>query len=360
MSASLLFVNARLWSGAPMAADVLLVREGRIAAIGEGEALRARAPEATVIDGRGGTLTPGLIDAHLHFTPWARARRQPDLHGCGSRAEALERVAAALAGLPAGDAPLVGRGWDEGDWEAPPTRAALDALAPTRPVMLHRHDFHTLWVNSAALAAAGITPATPDPEGGRFERDAAGAFTGLVREHAVAAFTALEEQAAPTLEEALLDEAASALHAEGVTAVHDYQRNHDDWRRMRVLASRRRLRVLQMIGPEQLADRVALGLAAGRGMAGSARARSSCSPTARSVRAPRPCSNLTRMIRAAAWRCCRPRNCTRSSARPRRRASRSRSTPSGMPRCGTRSTRSRRIARPSRPCRCHRASSMSS
>ena len=265
MSASLLFVNARLWSGAPLAADALLVREGRIAAIGEGEALRARAPEATVIDGRGGTLTPGLIDAHLHFTPWARARRQPDLHGCGSRADALDRIAAALASLPAGDAPLVGRGWDERDWEAPPTRAALDALAPTRPVILHRHDFHTLWVNSAALAAAGVTSATPDPEGGRFEREASGAFTGLVREHAVAAFAALEEQAAPTLDEALLDEAASALHAEGVTAVHDYQRNHNDWRRMRALASRHRLRVLQMVGPEQLRDRVALGLAAGQG-----------------------------------------------------------------------------------------------
>jgi len=68
----------------------------------------------------------------------------------------------AESGAASGDAPLVGRGWDEGDWEAPPTRAALDALAPTRPVLLHRHDFHTLWVNSAALAAVGVTAAAAD------------------------------------------------------------------------------------------------------------------------------------------------------------------------------------------------------
>ncbi len=265
MSDARLFVNARPWSGVPLAADAVLVRDGRIAAIGRGQDLRAQAPDAHVLDAAGGTLTPGLTDAHLHLTPWARARRQPDLHGATSRREALARLEAALAASPHDDAPLVGRGWDESEWEASPDRAALDRLAPTRPVILHRHDFHALWVNSAALAAVGVTRATPDPEGGRFERDAAGEPTGLVREHAVAVFAELEDRAAPRLDDALLDEAASALHAAGVTAVHDYQRNHDDWRRMRALASRGRLRVLQMIGPEQLRDARGLGLAAGAG-----------------------------------------------------------------------------------------------
>lgn len=265
MSTAHLFVNARLWSGAPLEADALLVRDGHIAGIGSAAALRARAPDAVVHDAAWGTLTPGLTDAHLHLTPWARARRQPDLHGATSRGEVLERVAAAIAALPPGDAPLVGRGWDESEWAEAPDRHALDAIAPSRPVLLHRHDFHALWVNSAALAAAGVSRATPDSEGGRFERDATGDLTGLVREHAVQAFSGIEERAEPVLDDALLDEAAAALHAAGVTAVHDYQRNHDDWRRMHALASRRRLRVLQMIGPEQLRDRTRLGLAAGAG-----------------------------------------------------------------------------------------------
>lgn len=265
MNTSHLFVNARLWSGALLPADALLVQDGHIAGIGAAAALRARAPDAMVHDADGGTLTPGLTDAHLHLTPWARARRQPDLHGATRRGAVLERVAAALAALPPGDDPLVGRGWDETDWEAAPDRHALDAIAPSRPVLLHRHDFHALWVNSAALAAAGVSRATPDPAGGCFERDDAGDPTGLVREHAVQAFAGLEDRAAPVLDDALLDEAAAALHAAGITTVHDYQRNHADWQRMHALASRHRLRVLQMIGPESLRDRAHLGLAAGAG-----------------------------------------------------------------------------------------------
>src|SRR6185295_7086131 len=130
-------------------------------------------------------------------------------------------------------APLVGRGWDDGGWTIPPDAAALDALATDRPVLLHRHDFHALWVNTAALKAAGVSKDTPDPEGGRFERGPGGMPNGLVREHAVRAFAALEQHAAPAVDSALLDQAAAELHAEGITAIHDFQRTHDDWERTR-------------------------------------------------------------------------------------------------------------------------------
>ncbi|MBI5171158.1 MAG: amidohydrolase family protein [Candidatus Eisenbacteria bacterium] len=158
---------------------------------------------------------------------------------------------AALDATP-GDAPVLGRGWDADRWESAPDRASLDAVTGERPVLLWRHDFHTYWVNSAALRAAGVTRATSDPEGGRFERDAAGEPTGIVREHAVRAFAALESRAAPALDAALLDDAAAALHALGITCVHDFQRDAADFARMRTLASRRRLRVLQMVDESQL------------------------------------------------------------------------------------------------------------
>lgn len=265
MSRALLVVNARPWSGSPLAADAVLVRDGAIEAVGRAAELRASAADARVVDACGGTVTPGLTDAHLHLVPWARARRQPDLHGTATCADALGVVARALAALPPGDAPLVGRGWDETGWEVAPHRHALDALAPRRPVVLHRHDFHALWVNSAALRAAGVTNSTLDPDGGVFERDAAGELTGVVREHAVRAFIALEERAAPTLDDALLDEAAAALHAFGVTAVHDYQREAGDRALMRALAGRHRLRVLQMVGLDAVRAAGVLGLAAGSG-----------------------------------------------------------------------------------------------
>lgn len=265
MSDPLLVVNARPWSGAPLAADAILVRDGRIAAVGTRPALAAEARDARVLDAAGATVTPGLVDAHIHLVPWARGRAQLELSEARTRAAAVAAVAAALAAPAVAGEPLVGRGWDDDLWEAPPERSPLDALAPDRPVLLHRHDFHALWVNGAALRAAGITRATPDPEGGRFERDATGEPNGIVREHAVRAFQALEDRAGPAAEPAVLDAAARALHAAGVTTVHDYQRNAADWHRMRALAERRMLRVLQHVGPEQVADAERTGLEGGAG-----------------------------------------------------------------------------------------------
>ena len=265
MSRALLVVGGRLWSGAPLAGDAVLVRDERIVAVGKGPELAAQAPDAHVLDAAGATVTPGLVDAHLHLVPWARARRQLELGDARSRAAALAGVAKSLAASAADDSPLVGRGWDDDGWEAAPERAALDVLSPERPVLLHRHDFHALWVNGAALRAAGVTRATPDPDGGGFERDASGEPTGLVRENGVRAFLELEERAGPAPDAALLDAAAAALHAEGVTGVHDFQRNAEDWQRMRALGRRRRLRVLQHVGPEQVRAAAVNGLRGGEG-----------------------------------------------------------------------------------------------
>lgn len=261
----LLVVNARPWPAARFGtADALLVVDGRIAAVGREAELALMAAGPRRLDARGATVTPGLVDAHIHFVPWARSRRQPDLHGTRTRAEAVERVRAALEADGSG-APLAGRGWDASGWEAPPHREALDAIAPERPVLLHSHDFHALWANSAALREARVTRATPDTGGGFHERDASGEPTGIARENAVRAFAELEQKAGPAVTSALLDEAASALHAAGITAVHDYQRNDDDFARMRQLATRRRLRVLQHFGPEQMVALASAGRASGSG-----------------------------------------------------------------------------------------------
>lgn len=262
---ALLITGGRLWSPeGPVTGDAVLLEHGRIVTVGEAATLAALAPQAQRFDAQGATVTPALCDAHLHFVPWAQSRRQCDLHGAHTRAEALVRVQRALA-ADSGTTPLVGRGWDESTWEAMPDRAALDAISGTRPVLLYRHDFHALWVNSAALRAAGATRETPDPSDGVFVRDAAGEPTGLVRENAVRAFEAQLAAAGPLIDEALLDEAAAALHALGITSVHDFQREAVDIARMRALAGRRQLRVLQQVGLEALAHLEAAGIASGVG-----------------------------------------------------------------------------------------------
>ena len=81
---------------------------------------------------------------------------------------------------------VLGGGWSMGDFPGGlPTREELDAVVADRPVALTNRDYHGMWVNSKALEVAGITDSTPDPEGGRIERDASGRATGMLQEQAM-------------------------------------------------------------------------------------------------------------------------------------------------------------------------------
>ena len=185
-----LIVNARVWSeGRTLAGvDSVAILAGRILAVGSAADVSALAgPSTQRLDAAGCTVTPGLCDAHLHLVSWARARQELALEGLTSRREVLERVAHHGA-ANSDDEPLIGRGWDEHGWEAPPTAAALDQAAPGRAVILHRKDFHAVWVSGAALERAGVTAATPDPAGGKIERLPTGEPSGVFREHAVRLF----------------------------------------------------------------------------------------------------------------------------------------------------------------------------
>ncbi len=269
--ADLLITGGSLWTDGAFLrdADSLAIAGTRILAIGRRSPIEALAgPLTRRIEARGTTVTPGLWDAHLHLLPWARAHAELDLAGTTSALEVCARLRGHLETRPEAWA-IVGRGWDADRWSAPPSRAALDAVSASRPVLLHSHDFHALWVNSAALAAAGISRSTPDPAGGVIERDAAGEPTGVVRENAVRAFRALEDEAARSAGDParLLGHAAGALHALGVTAVHDFERGEAAFSTMEHFARGPgpRLRVLQCVGPEDLERVVALGLASGHG-----------------------------------------------------------------------------------------------
>ncbi|MGH3056077.1 MAG: amidohydrolase, partial [Gaiellaceae bacterium] len=168
---------------------------------------------------------------------------------------------------------MVGRGWDANDWPEAPHRGPLDALAPDRPVLLHSRDFHALWVNGAALRAAGLSRTSVAAPGGLIERDTSGEPSGVVRENAVRAFHALEQRAATASGDplALLTEAATALHALGVTGVHDFERGEAAFTLMSRFArgehasTGARLRVVQCVDPEDLERVAALGLKSGDG-----------------------------------------------------------------------------------------------
>jgi len=266
--ADLLIVNARPWTdGGPLAgADTIAVAAGRILAVGRRSEVTGRVgPRARWVDAGGATVTPALTDAHIHMVAWARSRASLELFDCRSREAALARVADFLSAHP-GTGTVVGRGWDANVWAEPPTGAALDRVTDDRPVLLHSKDFHSLWVNHAALVRAGVTRATPDPPGGRFERDASGAPSGIVREHATRAFAGLAPSEGTESDLARLRDATRALHAEGVTSIHDFE-GEDEEPLLRSLALERgpRLRVLMHVRHAGLERALGLGLRSGMG-----------------------------------------------------------------------------------------------
>src|SRR5207237_2532266 len=119
-------------------------------------------------------------DSHLHFLVVPAV----DLSDAASVDEVQGRIRAYAAAHP--DAPWVtGRGWVYGAFPGGlPHRRQLDAVVPDRPASMTSYDGHTSWVNSSALAAAGVTRDTPDPEHGVIVRDDKGEPTGGLKEAA--------------------------------------------------------------------------------------------------------------------------------------------------------------------------------
>ncbi|EYB68671.1 amidohydrolase [Deinococcus phoenicis] len=152
-------------------AEAVLVGGGRVLAAGSREEVRAQAPRARVLDHRDLTLTPGLAEAHIHLVAYGFSLSELNLHGARSVSEVQARVAQRASTLPAGTW-IRGGGFllselGLGDY---PTAALLDEVSPHHPVLLYSRDLHLSWANALALRLSGVTPDTPDPEGGKIVR----------------------------------------------------------------------------------------------------------------------------------------------------------------------------------------------
>lgn len=204
-------------------AQALVMRDGKIVYVGtRAEALEKAGSGAAVEEFPASTIVPGLVDSHAHLASLGRSLSIVSLEPARSEADAVKRVASAPPSAFQGDW-LLGRGWDQNDWEKTdfPTRASLDAALPKTPVFLTRIDGHAAWVSSEALRRAGVTAATKDPEGGRFMRDAKGEPTGVLIDNAIDVVAA--KLPAPSFEEQLkrLKLALETCARLGLTQVHD-------------------------------------------------------------------------------------------------------------------------------------------
>ena len=158
--------------------------------------------EAMVVDATidlgGGLVLPGFTDAHTHLLMMGAALGQVPLTDARSLEDIQGRLRAARAAAP--EAPVLrGRGWlFDAVPDGAPTAAMIDAVVADVPVYLDANDYHSCWVNSAALAELGISRDTPDPLGGEITRDAHGEPTGMLYETAAIQYAWAQRDAATT------------------------------------------------------------------------------------------------------------------------------------------------------------------
>lgn len=202
-------------------AEAVAVRDGRVLAVGTTKEIsRRRGKDTAVIDAGGRLVLPGIVDSHVHFVSGSSNLAHIDLAGAKSLEEVQGRIRAFVRSDP-------GTGWVQGrGWMYPafpggmPHKKHLDEIVPDRPAYMRCADGHSSWVNSRALALAGITRDTDDPKDGRIVRDGTGEPTGALLESAAHLVSRLIPE--PSAEEKLaavrrgLEEAARL----GVVRVH--------------------------------------------------------------------------------------------------------------------------------------------
>jgi predicted amidohydrolase YtcJ len=263
--------NARIHTLDPNCpvASVIAIDGERVVAVGGPEILETASLGARREDMGGGTILPGLTDAHLHFEKYALGLQKLDVETPTKQA-CLQRVAERAARLPAGEW-LLGHGWQHNDWQGPeagvwPCAADLDAIVPERPVYLTAKSLHAGWANSEALRLAGIGPATPDPTNGKIVRDEMGRPSGVLLESAVALLETVIPQPGPEAVEQAMLTAQQTLWRFGLTGVHDFD-GPSSFRALQALdaGGALKMRVVKSIPLELLPQARELGLRSGFG-----------------------------------------------------------------------------------------------
>ena len=154
-------------------AEAVAAKYGRVVFVGSNaDAKKYEGKGVKVIDLKGATVVPGLVDAHYHFSGVGFREMNLNLEGTTSLEDFLAKVKARVSNAKPGEW-VTGRGWIETFWKPPvfPTRWDLDKISPNNPVFLTRADGHGAVANSAALKIAGVDKDTENPFGGEIMKD---------------------------------------------------------------------------------------------------------------------------------------------------------------------------------------------
>jgi predicted amidohydrolase YtcJ len=256
--ADLLLRNGHIvtMDGAKRVVGAMAVRDGRILALGDDDALAGCASSRTeLLDLRRHTVLPGLIDVHTHAMEWVKGilRGEIDLGypAVHSISDISQAVAHRAATLSRGQW-IVGSGWDDAKLAERRyiTRQDLDKASPDHPVYLKHVSGHLSVASSFALMLANITKATHDPQGGVIERDVSGEPTGILKDTAMGLVATILPGDPPDIDVRAAQLICEKAAEVGLTTIHDifispaemrgYQEAHRrGWLKVRVQMSPR-------------------------------------------------------------------------------------------------------------------------
>jgi predicted amidohydrolase YtcJ len=246
--AEIVFKNGNIYTGNDdkPKAEAVAAKYGKIVFVGSNaEAKKYEVKGVKVIDLKGATVVPGLVDSHYHFSGVGFREMNLNLEGTTSLEDFLAKVKARVDKAKPGEW-VTGRGWIETFWKPPvfPTRWDLDKIAPNNPIYLTRADGHGAVANSAALKIAGVNKDTENPFGGEIMKDKqTGEPNGMFLDRAQTRVASrLPPSTEADLEQALIlaDKRSLSL---GWTQIHDAGVQWSQIEVMKKLISEKKLRI---------------------------------------------------------------------------------------------------------------------
>ena len=234
--------------------QAVAVRNDKIVFVGSNEDVeRYILPSTTVIDLKGQTVLPGLIDAHAHLHSLGTELTSLNITGTTSYLDIIDSVAIRVQSTEPGEW-IVGGRWDQNDWEdkAFPVHDPLSEVSPDNPVFLTRIDGNAAFANQKALELSGITKDTPDPVGGFIIRKKNGEPTGVLVNRAMNLVTEnIPADSAEQFKQKFLKAVRECLSV-GLTGVHEagIGPQHIDLYKNLIDTGQLNMRVYAMLGEE--------------------------------------------------------------------------------------------------------------
>jgi hypothetical protein len=207
-------------------AEALVIKDGKIIAIGPEHEIMNKYYAPNTIDVKKGFVYPGFIDAHAHLIGFVKGKLEVNLVGTKSLDEVLERCENFTPS--ASFDWLIGRGWDQNDWENKnfPDNEKLSELFPDKPVMLTRIDGHAALLNKKALELVGFNENTLIPGGKLLIKN--GKLTGVILDNAIEEVKKyIPDYSYEQKKQAFID-AQNELFSLGLTGIHDAGISYDD------------------------------------------------------------------------------------------------------------------------------------